>query len=122
MNKGGQYTSGPKILKEEDIYKIHKLLKDNKITFKKIGEKFNVSDGTISLINSGAIWILPNIVYPIRANTYSHNQGGLNPNAKLSDDFILKLRQEYVINSLTDLNNKYPNIPFSTIKKAVYGV
>lgn len=121
MNKGGQYTSGPKILTEKDVYEIHKLLKDDKITFNKIGEKFNVSVGTISLINSGIIWIFPNIVYPIRANTYSHNQGESNPNAKLSDNFVLRLRQEYVISSLTELSNRYSNIPFATIRKTVYG-
>lgn len=123
MNLGGQYTSGPKTLNQNQVDEIINILQtDIQISFTKIGEQYNISDGTIRLINLGKIWIKPDIDYPIRKNTYTHNIGGSNPNAKLSDDFVLFLRQEFVNKDLTQLSKEYPDIPFSSLKKAVYGV
>ena len=123
MNLGGQYTSGPKILNQNQVDEIINILQtDTQISFTKIGEQYNISDGTIRLINLGKIWIKPDIDYPIRKNTYTHNIGGSNPNAKLSNEFVLFLRQEFVNKSLTQLSKEYPDIPFSSLKKAIYGV
>ena len=123
MNLGGQYTSGPKILNQNQVDEIINILQtDTQISFTKIGEQYNISDGTIRLINLGKIWIKPDIDYPIRKNTYTHNIGGSNPNAKLSNEFVLFLRQEFVNKSLTQLSKEYPDIPFSSLKKVIYGV
>lgn len=123
MNLGGQYTSGPKTLNQNQVDEIINILQtDIQISFTKIGEQYNISDGTIRLINLGKIWIKPDIDYPIRKNTYTHNIGGSNPNAKLSNEFVLFLRQEFVNKSLTQLSKEYPDIPFSSLKKVIYGV
>ena len=123
MNLGGQYTSDPKTLNQEQVDEIVNILQSNEqISFTKISEQYNVSAGTIHLINLGAIWKKPNIKYPIRKNTYIHNIGGSNPNAKLTDEFVLFLRQVFVNKDLGQLSKEYPDIPFSSLKKAVYGV
>lgn len=123
MNLGGQYTSGPKTLNQDQVDEIVSILQSNEqISFIKISEQYNVSDGTIRLINLGTIWKKSNIEYPIRKNTYIHNIGGSNPNAKLTDEFVLFLRQEFVTKDLSQLSKEYSDIPFSSLKKAVYGV
>jgi group I intron endonuclease len=121
MNKGGNYTSGHKILWEEDIPKIYELLKNENLTLAEIGKQFDVSEGTIRLINKGKIWISPDIIYPIRINSYTKNKGGSNPNAKMSDEFVMFLRQEYMTKTLPVISSAFPDIPFSSLKKAIYG-
>lgn len=53
-------------LNHENILNIIDLLKNTTLSFKKIGQQYNVSDNTISRINSGKSYIQDNIIYPIR--------------------------------------------------------
>lgn len=52
----------------EQNKEIHLLIRDTNESFKKIGERYNVSETTISYINKGSdeYYHLPNWVYPIR--------------------------------------------------------
>lgn len=58
LNKLNEYSN---------VDEIKKLLKETKLTNKEIGEKFNVSDQTVSDINTGRMWIDEKIKYPIRS-------------------------------------------------------
>lgn len=57
LNKLNEYSN---------VDEIKKLLKETKLTNKEIGEKFNVSDQTVSDINNGRMWKDETIKYPIR--------------------------------------------------------
>lgn len=121
MNIGGNYTSSQKILTKEDAEKIYQMLISTDKPYKEIGSQYNVSESTIGMINKGKIWILKGYDYPLRKNK-TNNQGGRNPNACFSDEEVMSIREEYVTKSLTDIFEEYKYIPFSTLKKIVYGV
>lgn len=59
-------TKKGKKLTIDDVEKIDELLKNTALTYEQIGEKFNISAGTIREINAGRSWIRKDIVYPIR--------------------------------------------------------
>jgi len=68
-DKGGN-TPHPNALKSyEDVDEIIELLKTTKLSNIEIGNKYGVSDQSISDINNGRTWIRDDIKYPIR-NTF----------------------------------------------------
>ena len=122
---GGNYASDhfSKLTKEE-IKQIQNLLLTTKLTFKEIGEKYNVSIGCISLINSGKTWnIYWNGSYPLREKDSNRARGERVNTSLSSDKEILLIRMEYVNLTLTELYEKYKHkYSFSGLKKIIYGV
>lgn len=80
-------------LKDEDILKIAKLLKENKLTLKEIAEKFDVSTWTINRINGGhrCVELLKNESFPIRKEQIRPSVGQSSSNAKLLEDDIIEI-------------------------------
>lgn len=68
LTAGGQTGISLK-LKENQIQEIIQLLLNSQMTQKEIGEKFGVSQRTISSINIGETWVQQNIIYPIRRDS-----------------------------------------------------
>jgi len=58
--------NGKNKLTENEVQQIYLLLKNTKITYKEIGEKYSVHKTTIININKGINWHLDSISYPIR--------------------------------------------------------
>ena len=122
MNEGGRFTSSEKALNAEQAKSIQEEILNSELSFIDISKKYNVSESTISMINKGIIWNhIKERDYPLRKNTRTNNIGGKNPNAVLTDEIVTQLRETFVNKSLSDLQKEY-NVPFSTLKKAVYGV
>lgn len=53
-------------LNQETVLNIIYLLKNTTLSFKKIGKQYNISESTVSRINSGKTYIQNNVDYPIR--------------------------------------------------------
>lgn len=53
MNKGGNYTSGPKKLTDEQAHEIQNILITTRMTFEEISKKYCIQISTISYINNG---------------------------------------------------------------------
>ena len=62
---GGE-TSVPIILNQKQAEEIKELLATTSLTQEEIGKRYNVSQNTISDINTGYCWVSENISYPIR--------------------------------------------------------
>lgn len=58
--------NGKRFLNEEQVKEIVSILKTSTESMKIIGEKFNVSEKTISSINNGRIYYIKEEKYPIR--------------------------------------------------------
>lgn len=69
LTKGGQ-TSKPSKLKKEQVSEIQKLLLETSLSQEEISLKFNVSQRTISGINTGELWISDNLSYPLRKENF----------------------------------------------------
>ena len=67
LTDGGN-TSMPLKLTKQQVKDIITLLSTTTLSQKEIGEKFNVTQRTISSINIGETWVQENISYPIRKN------------------------------------------------------
>lgn len=65
-DKGGNKPHPIKLASYEEVDEIIKLLKTSKMSNIEIGNKFGVSDQTVSDINSGRMWYRENETYPIR--------------------------------------------------------
>lgn len=127
MNQGGNYTSGPKELSEKQVEKIKKAIFNSDILLTTLAEEYKVSVSTISMINSGTIWkhIGNYKFYPLRVqDRVKISQGSNNGRAKVSDEIVMKIRNDYVKMSLSDICLKYAylDLSFSEMKKIVYGV
>lgn len=68
-DKGGSSSHPNKLSSYEIVYEIIELLKTSKLSNVEIGNKYGVSDQTISDINNGRTWRQDKIAYPIR-NTF----------------------------------------------------
>lgn len=67
MTDGGDSQTTSKLTKEQ-VNKIKQLLQTTVLSQQEIADKFNVSQRTISGINSGQNWLEEGITYPIRKN------------------------------------------------------
>lgn len=123
IQQGGENTGVSRKLTNEQIIEIKELIKNNEITFQEIAMQFNVSDGLISMINSGTAWSsIGSYIYPIRSITQNH-KGGKNGRAKFSDEEVLALREYFVDHILDEVCEKFgANHSFSEMKKICYGV
>lgn len=127
MNYGGDSVYITHKLKIEEVIKIKDYIKNTNMSFLEIGEKFNVSFSLISQINSGIIWYEIDLdkykEYPIRKNTSINNIGGTNPNAVLTNEDVITIRERFVEETLPEIYKDYKEkVSFSSFKKAVYGV
>lgn len=123
MNLGGRFTSGPKVLTLDQVKEIQFRLRDTSDAFGSISDDHGVSDATISNINSGATWNESYLgLYPIRNNPHFANTGGSNPNSKLSDNDVMRIREQFVNDSLAKIYEENKDLcSFSSMKKAIYG-
>lgn len=87
-----------------EIANIIKLLKENKISNIKIAKQFNCSPSLIDDINNGKKYKQENESYPIRDYKAI---GSNNHNALYTDEEVIKIREEYVNNSIGTLFKKY---------------
>lgn len=124
MNIGGNYTSSNKVLNEQQVYEIKDLIINSTLSFCEIGQMYNVNDTLISQINKGKIWTrVFSDKYPLRDDTYFQNKGETNPNAKLSNEQVMQLREEFVNKTLDEVYQLYPSLcSKSEMKKILYGV
>lgn len=125
MNKGGNFTSGVKILTDSDILQIKDRLFNTSETFIFIAKDFNISSSLITMINQGTIWsIVGSREFPIREKeNMIHNRGGNNPNCKIDDKKALELRTLFIDNTLLEVYSKNKNLlSLSGLKKLLYGV
>lgn len=125
MNKGGNFTSSTKTLKDEDVLKIKTLLKETNVSYTQIGKDFNVSTGLISMINDGYIWnSVGEIEFPIRTREkLLLNKGQSNPNAKIDNKKAMELRVEFMNKSLKEVHaDNHELLSMSGMKKLLYGV
>ena len=122
IQAGGGDTTVPRKLNQQQIIEIKDLLLNDKILFKDIAKKYDVSESLISMINSGMAWNNIGIYsYPIRKNNYN-NAGGKKPKAKITDAQVIELRKYFVNHPLDEVYKKYgKNHSFSEIKKICYG-
>jgi hypothetical protein len=88
----------------DEIANIIKLLKENKISNIKIAKQFNCSPSLIDDINNGKKYRQENESYPIRDYKAI---GSNNHNALYTDEEVIKIREEYVNNSIGTLFKKY---------------
>lgn len=74
-------------LSDDDVLKIVKLLKENKLTFSQIADKFNVSVWTINRINTGhrCLELLKDESFPIRKEAVK------NSTVKLTDNKVVEI-------------------------------
>lgn len=122
MNRGGNYTSNSKKLTEKDILNIYNEIENTSKTFAIIAEEFDLCGSYISMINQGLVWGYLRIGdYPLRKDTQKNQQGGNNGNAKLTDEEVIQIRKLFVNHTLPQIMELYPEVPFNTIKKIVYG-
>ena len=73
LTLGGQCLGRHKEITEEKIRLVVKLLGENQLTQKAIGELVGLSQGTIININRGIGFQIPGISYPVRQNGISDN-------------------------------------------------
>jgi group I intron endonuclease len=69
---GGKKGKFQSIKSFDDIKEIHRLLRETDLSEREIGEKFGVSNVTISYINIGKLWKTENVSYPIREERLNH--------------------------------------------------
>lgn len=69
MTLGGQNTY-PHYLSYTDVEEIQQLLLNTTLSQTEIGDKYGVSQVTISQINRGLIWVMEDLEYPLRSRTY----------------------------------------------------
>lgn len=78
---GGKYTSTPQKLSFKEIEEITKLLKNTELGNIEIANKYNVSENTISGINTGYYW-KRRLDYPIRKNNFKSKKERFCKNCK----------------------------------------
>lgn len=69
MTLGGQSTYSH-YLSYTDVEEIQQLLLNTTLSQTEIGDKYGVSQVTISQINRGLIWVMEDLEYPLRSRTY----------------------------------------------------
>lgn len=124
MNKGGNYTSSSKKLKESDVEKIKEMLATTEKNLSEIAKEFSVSSSLITMINNGVIWNFNSKPqdYPIRKVHNGAKRGGANSNAKLTDEKAIELRLGFMSKTLEQLHSENKDlISFSGLKKLLYG-
>ena len=89
-------------LTDSDILHIVTLLKENKLTLKQIGERYNVSTWTINRINGGhrCLDLLKDESFPIRKEQLQANTSSSSINSNLSEEVIIE-----IINLLQNSND-----------------
>lgn len=124
-NDGGDSIYIPRKLTPQQVLEIKNLIANTDMSFQEICNKYNLSvdSSLISQINQGKIWSdTGKFDYPIRKDTFIKNKGGNNPNAKLTNEDVIKIREMYVNKTLTEIYPLYESqISFYELKKIVYG-
>lgn len=104
-NLKGEYHSQAKLTKLE-VEEIRDLLRNTKIPYEEIANKYNVSKATISNINTGSRWNDESITYPLRVADFA-NRGEKNHNAKFTDQEVVEIRKLYKDYSITQLSEMF---------------
>ena len=109
LQKGGR-SKGYEIyflFSKEDIDNIYSLLRENKLTFNEIAEKYNVSNTLIRYINEGIEYPQDDIQYPIRSREDSHKIHYTNLKNKLCGEqsYRATITEETAKKIIFDLEN-----------------
>lgn len=102
IGEGGQAKVGAKgefhsqaKLTQRQVNEIKKQIIERKITFREIAKNYNVSPGTITLINKGLIWFDEHSSYPLNKTVNSYDEISQKTrmgNRTLSADQVKKIR------------------------------
>lgn len=107
---------------KEDVENIKQLLYNTDIPIKDIAAKYNITPSTVYRINTGKIWTDSRISYPIRKTNKLARIGEANGRSIFSDEEVLKIREQYVNMSVSELYEFYKDkCSFSGFKKIVQG-
>lgn len=117
---------GRKKLDEKKVLEIKELLYIGDLSVSQIAQRFDVSCGSIYLLNKGVTWsYIGDYSYPIKEiSNQTSRVGEQNNNAKTSDKTVMSLRNQYVSKTLKQVyndNQDILNISFSTFQKIIYG-
>lgn len=101
-------------ISETQLSEVIQLLKENEMSNKKIAEKYNCSSSVIDDINNGKRYIVEGEDYPIRKDRFTA-KGSLNNSSLISEEEVLKIRQRYVNETISEIYKDYKNI-YTSIK------
>lgn len=93
LTEGGSSVS-PLKLTQEDVLQIIKYLSTTVISQQDLAQMFNVSQRTISSINTGETWIQEDINYPIRKSGIVNKFKGIDTNSLKIEDEIKKIQNK----------------------------
>lgn len=110
-------------LTQSQVNEIIELLRSNQLSLSEISALYNnISNSTLSMINTGKTWHNNNLKYPIRP-TYYGSKGSKNPKACFTEQQVMELREMYSQGkTLKDIPDKYKKIASdSAINAILYG-
>lgn len=121
--KGGQTSEHFSKLTDNQILELKKDIKNNKLNFTELANKYNVSISLISMINSGKVWNDSKEKYPLIDSSINRAKGEKVNTSLSSDEEIIEIRKKFVNYTLDELYQEYKEkYSFSGLKKIVYGV
>lgn len=109
-------------LSQKDVNKIKYLLKENKKDYNEILILFpSITKSTLSMINTGKIWVDEKEEYPLRKADFG-NKGCKNPRAKYTEEEVMEIRKLYSKGATpTELHKLYSKGSKSAIESIIYG-
>ena len=117
----GELNSNAK-LTQKDVDQIVDLLQNSTISIQDIANSFNVEKSAIYRINKGETWNNQQYHYPLRIRNDEARPGAMNGRSKITDEEVIKLRQEYVNKTVDELYIEYKDkYSFSGFKKIIQG-
>lgn len=124
--KGGDCmpSDKPKILSIQEVEDIKNLISNSEKSFSDIANMYKVSNSLICGINNGKIWRMVGEWnnYPLRKDSFRLNRGGHNPNSTLSNNDVMRIREDFVNRTLKEIYEDWKEIiSYSELKKILYG-
>ena len=105
------------------VLDIMDLLRNSKISQQDIAKTYGVAASTIYRINRGEAWFDSTIDYPIRKWNELGHYGEKSGKAKIPDEEVIKIRNRYVNETVTEIWQDYKDIySLSGFKKVCQGV
>lgn len=106
-------------LTEADVVEMRRLRRETGLTYREIGERFGVTEGTASNAVTGRTWA--NVPGAVADSYGSSRSGEANPNASLTDEQVEKLRTETThVGQVNGLAEEL-NVERSTVYNALTG-
>lgn len=98
-------------LSQKQVNEIYNLLKNSSLSFPEIAAKYNISNSTICMINTGKTWHINDYKYPIRI-TNSGSKGSKNHQSHFTESEVMEIRKLY------SQGVTYKNLPKHLANKA----